>query len=103
MVGLSTDAHKSFSPIALVNGNQVLATKVLIYPNPAVSGNTNIVFTNTDAKQILITDMSGRLVRSFSNYTGNSIQLSGLGSGVYVAKIINEKKNEMITEKITAK
>jgi len=97
------DGHKAYSTIAVVNGKPGAATTVLVYPNPAVNGSTNMVFNNTDAKQIFIADMSGRVVRTFSNYTANSIQLSGLSSGVYVAKIINEKKNEVITEKITAK
>jgi hypothetical protein len=97
------DGHRALSTIAVVNGKKGSATTVLVYPNPAVNGNTTIVFNNTDQKDLYVTDMSGRVIRTASNLTANTYQLNGLKSGLYILKVINQKNNEMITEKITAK
>ena len=97
------DGHKALSTIAVVNGKKGSATTVLIYPNPAANGNTTIIFNNTDQKDLYITDMSGRIIRTVSNLNGNTYQLTGLKSGLYILKVLNQRSNEFITEKITAK
>jgi len=96
------DGHKAFSTIAVVNGEAGAATTALVYPNPAVNGTTTVVFNNSDQKDIYLTDMSGRMVRSVANLSVSTYQLSGLKSGLYILKVVNARKNEVITEKITA-
>ena len=100
---IDMDGHKALSTIAVVNGKKGAATTVLIYPNPAAQGSTTVVFNNTDLKDIYVTDISGRVIRAVSNLAGNTYQLTGLKSGVYILKVINQKSNELITEKISAK
>ena len=97
------DGHKALSTIAVVNGKKGAGTTVLVYPNPAINGTSTIVFNNTEQKDLYLTDMSGRIIRTVSNHPGNTYQLSGLKSGVYILKVINQRSNEIIIEKITAK
>ncbi|HSB94441.1 MAG TPA: T9SS type A sorting domain-containing protein [Flavitalea sp.] len=102
-VQVDFDGHRALSTIAVVSGKKGTGTTVLIYPNPSVNGNSTIVFNNSDQKDLYITDMSGRIIRTASNLSGNSYQLNGLKSGLYILKIINQHSNEIITEKISSR
>lgn len=102
IVQIDLDGRRALSSIAVVNGKQGTGTKVVIYPNPAMNGNATIVFNNNDRKEIYISDMSGRIVKTASNLTTNSYQVTGLKSGMYIVKVVNSMKNEVMTEKLTA-
>jgi hypothetical protein len=100
---IDLDGHKALSTIAVVNGKKGAGATVLVYPNPAVNGTSTIVFNNSEQKDLYLTDMSGRIIRTVSNHPGNTYQLNGLKSGVYILKVINQRSNEIIIEKITSK
>jgi len=66
-----------------------------IYPNPSYDGIFNIKSgTNTEAKEIQVFDMSGKLIykKSPMNEQVSKLDLSNQPDGVYIVKIISEKK-----------
>lgn len=97
------DGKRTFSTIAVVNGKQSIGTTILIYPNPAVNGTTMAVFNNSDQKDIILTDMSGKVIKTASNLSTNNYQLTGLKSGMYILKVVNLRKNEIVIEKISVR
>ena len=54
---------------------------VKIYPNPT-NGEVSIVGTNNQVVEILVMDMNGRQLATFTNT--NSFNLSNLPSGIYI-------------------
>lgn len=64
-----------------------------VAPNP-FSDNTIVYYSNKENKQfdILVSDVTGKIVMAFSNISGNSFELkrSGLRSGVYFIEVRGE-------------
>ncbi len=58
-----------------------------VYPNPARQG--EVVMLSTQAKQVEVFDMTGKLIQSFANTT--SVQTEGMKRGVYFMRIQSEK------------
>ena len=68
---------------AAAHGNAVFA----MYPNPA-SGRLTLQLPGTASAQVLITDLSGRLVqRQVLRGSATTISLSGLSAGVYLLQV----------------
>ncbi|MCE9539246.1 MAG: T9SS type A sorting domain-containing protein [Bacteroidetes bacterium] len=68
---------------------------VIVYPNPSTN-NISIVASSVDAAIIRITDITGRLIGTYS-MTDNeaNIQTSTFASGIYIYSILDQKKNVM--------
>lgn len=72
-----------------VDGITKNATKINLYPNPAIN---EITFTTTSAKNnILITDATGKVVKQLSSYSGKRINVNSLATGTYIFIMQNEK------------
>ncbi|MGV6861914.1 MAG: LamG-like jellyroll fold domain-containing protein [Putridiphycobacter sp.] len=70
---------------------EISTTSLHIYPNPANSI-LNIEFSGTvENSQILIFDLSGKIVKSFNSFSGDKFQIevSDLMEGVYYIQVIN--------------
>jgi hypothetical protein len=66
--------------------NEIASQKVNIYPNPV----KNQLFVELDSQElteITIIDYSGKVIKSITNNTTNSIDVSGLSQGIYVLKV----------------
>lgn len=74
--------------------------KTTLYPNPAVDGKVNLVFGNTAVRDIMITDMAGRTLKHYNGYNANSLQVSGLPTGMFTLLVYNRESGERSTEKI---
>lgn len=68
-----------------------------LYPNPATDV-LHISLGNTAADNVKLLDVSGRLVREFSNPQDNTINVSGLDKGVYMVVIASG--NSAVTKKV---
>lgn len=66
--------------------NEVSFETVNIYPNPATS---NFSIENALEATLQLTDVSGKVVTTISNYQGESIDVSSLPKGVYTVLISN--------------
>jgi hypothetical protein len=62
--------------------------KIDIYPNPAREFlNIKVFNSEVELKSAMITDLSGRIVGVYSNPLEQTINLSGLNSGIYFINI----------------
>lgn len=96
--GTLTGGSQNFSLI--VSGPQVLSTNevvkiddaISIYPNP-VANSLNFAVTNSIVlSDVSIYDVTGKQVISSKDLSSNSIDVSGLQSGVYFAKFASDDK-----------
>ncbi|WP_132055631.1 T9SS type A sorting domain-containing protein [Pseudocnuella soli] len=100
LLQVDLDGKATYSNIVSLMG-ETPKSSVVIYPNPAVGGHVNLVFADGEsAKQVLVSDLSGRVVQQYRNITTASHAISGLKTGFYTIKVINAKTGETVVEKI---
>ncbi len=86
------DGHFKYSEIHSVDGNESKAT-TLVYPNPSTNGDINIVFTTNEERNIQLSDINGRLIKSWSNYKYQDLKIEKLTTGLYLVQINNIATN----------
>jgi hypothetical protein len=93
------DGHFKYSDVRSVrNGGQT--SHMLLYPNPS-SGNANLQFANADGRRdVMVTDMAGRVVRQWRSVSSQNLQLGGLTPGVYSVKVIDQRDGSQDTERL---
>ncbi|HKH61231.1 MAG TPA: T9SS type A sorting domain-containing protein [Flavitalea sp.] len=96
------DGRSKLSVIRSVNGLKENA-RILIYPNPAAAGPVNVVFPNTDPRDITVTDVNGRVHYSWKSYKEQDLTVKKLGAGNYLLRIIEVQngKNEVYRLTVT--
>jgi hypothetical protein len=88
---MTFDAQKYLSKNDSVQNNSALT----VYPNPS-PGNFNVVFKqDNNFKEVVVSDVLGRVVYQNNALTGNwiTIDLTTSPSGVYILKSIDDKGN----------
>ena len=93
------DGAGKYTDIRMIRGTEQDA-KTTIFPNPSVNGNVNVVFADASARDIAITDMAGRTVKQWNGFNSNSLQVTGLHTGMFSICIINRATGTQTTEKI---
>jgi hypothetical protein len=86
------DGHFKYSEIHSVDGNETKA-KTLVYPNPSATSNVNIVFTTNEERNIQLSDINGRLIKTWSNYKYQDLKIEKLTTGLYLVQINNIATN----------
>ena len=100
LLQIDLDGQVKYSDIRSVRG-EAQANKTLVFPNPGFNGTVNVIFENGSAKRSLsLTDMSGRMIQQWNNYTDNSLQVSNLKPGMYNLRIFNTETGVQSVEKI---
>lgn len=100
LLQIDLDGKVKYSDIRSVRG-QAQANKTLVFPNPGFNGTVNVIFEDGTAKRSLaLTDMSGRMIRQWNNFTDNSLQVSNLKPGMYNLRIYNTETGVQSVEKI---
>ena len=99
LVQIDKDKTPTISVSRGVRGLEESA-RVSVYPNPGTSGNMNVLFGSSANRDIAIADLSGRIVKNWSNYHNDNLTISGINGGVYMLLITNKVTNERQTHKI---
>ena len=95
------DGRSKYSVIRMVEGLRGTKVKVLIYPNPSRNAPVNVVFGNSDARNIQLTDLAGRVHNSWRNYTNQDLKINKLIPGQYLLRVTTVATNEQETHRIT--
>lgn len=85
---IDLDGRSKFSIIRSVDGLKESA-RILIYPNPSLNAPVNIVFPNAEARDIIVTDLGGRIHSSWKAYKEQDLILNRLRTGNYLLHITN--------------
>jgi hypothetical protein len=95
---LDMDNKTKFSEIRSIS-DAFQASRLLVYPNPSTNGIVSIVLNDANASyDIQVLDGSGRIVKLY-NSVRNTLQISSLPKGQYLAKVINQQSGESKVEK----
>ena len=93
---VNLDGSAKFTGIRPVDGSKIKA-KTLLYPNPSTTGGANVIFTSLSSRSIQVFDLAGKAVKSWSDYEGQELKITGLTPGVYSISIINTSTSDKET------
>jgi type IX secretion system substrate protein len=94
------DGRARFSEIKAVRGYEQ-SGKIIVYPNPSTNGRVNVVFDDAEGtRDVMLMDMSGRLIKQWKGVTGNLLQIDNLTQGMYSLKVINRDTGVQSIEKV---
>lgn len=100
LVQTDWDGRNSLSVVRAVKG-EAGKSKLLIYPNPSDNGRVTVVFENSsEVRDVMLIDMSGRVIRNWSKLNGNVHQIENLTPGFYSLKVTNVETGEVSVDKI---
>lgn len=97
LVQVNQDGTKKILPSLAIRGLDELK-KMLIYPNPGIA--VNVLFASSSIRDITIIDVSGKLLKRWSNYSDDNITISGLQTGMYMMRVIDRKTKAQTVSKI---
>lgn len=87
-----------YSEIRFVRG-MGQTTGVLVYPNPSVNGQVNVLFDEPAKRDIALLDNTGRMIRQWRGFNGNLLQIDNLHTGSYIIQVISADTRQKITRK----
>jgi hypothetical protein len=97
------DGKFAYTDIRAIRGDGNLA-KVVVYPNPSSDGKVNIVFEDNSAiRDVIVSDMQGKIVRSFRGISNNILVVEKLTTGFYTLKVTNRATNASSVHKVVIK
>jgi hypothetical protein len=75
---------------------------LLVYPNPSNDGEVNVVFEDQFAKNVVVRDMSARMIKQFKNVV-NNLPIENLETGMYSIQVTDVSTAEVSVEKVIIK
>jgi len=80
------DGTGHFSETRAVQGSAT-SGKLLLFPNPSATGSVTLVFDSEGTKNVIVTNVSGRIIQQHRSITAGSLNLTNLGSGFYTVQV----------------
>ena len=97
------DGHVKYTDIRAVRG-EGQANKLIVYPNPSVNGNVNVVFEdNNSLRDVFVNDIQGKIIRQYKQVSGNLLLIEKLTSGFYTIKVTNRTTAASSVQKVVVK
>ncbi len=77
-----------FAALVAPNANPTLTAKsagttLKLFPNPSLTNSINVDFGSLEAQDIQVIDLSGRVVKQWKSFSGNTLLIDNLSSGLY--------------------
>ena len=99
IVQVDLNSVQKMSEVSIVRGEQ--NGGVTVFPNPSFDGNATILFEDqSSARDIAIIDLTGRVVKQWTNVNNNNLKIEKLAPGYYSIRIYNRSTREQVVEKI---
>jgi len=89
----------SYSKIVLVTMRNH-SPSISVYPQPAVNGTLTVNWTGDGLFDIILFQSNGLKIKSYYNYSGNTIQINQLNDGLYFLQIYSKKSGAVLNKKI---
>jgi hypothetical protein len=99
IVQIDKDGGRTVTAARGVRGLEEIS-KVTVYPNPGTSGNMNVMFGSSAIRDIVITDLNGKVVKQWNSYRDDNMAIGGLRTGVYMLIITNKTTSEKLAHKL---
>lgn len=99
IVQVDMNNAQKISEVSIVRGEQ--NGKIMLFPNPSFDGNAIILFEDQNsARDISIIDLTGRIVKQWTNVNNNNLKIDNLEPGFYSIRIFNRFTREQVVEKM---
>jgi hypothetical protein len=93
----------AYTDIRAIRGDGI-GGKLVIYPNPSNDGKINIVFDDSKGfRNVQVSDVQGRIIRSFKGVTNNILVIDRLTSGFYTIRVNNPLTSLSTVQKVVVK
>ena len=97
---IDIDSKSKYTEVRAIRGEGQTG-KTVVYPNPTNDGKVTIVFEDANvARNISVTDISGRTVKQLNNVSNNNITIDNLTPGMYSVRIVVPATGDQSVEKI---
>ena len=97
------DNKARYSEIRSVRGESQ-QSRIMVYPNPSNTGTVNVMFEDGSAlRDVVVSDVSGRVVKQYRNVNGNTLTIENLVDGYYTIQITNNTTAATTVEKVIIK
>jgi len=97
------DGKFALSDIRAIRGDGSLS-KIVVYPNPSSDGKVNVVFEdNLGVRDVQVSDMQGKVIKSFKGITNNILVIERLTTGFYTIKVTNRTTAASSVQKVVIK
>ena len=97
---INWNGQSQWSDVRSVRGAEQ-TNKVIVYPNPSVNGKINILFDEASAaKNVMVSDMAGRVIKSYRNVTSSNLTIDNLEAGMYSIQVTELSTNATTLEKV---
>jgi hypothetical protein len=77
-----------------------ISQKASVFPNPNNGSATVMLPPNAESSDIRLTDISGKIIKSWSDYKNQRLELTGLKSGMYFLNIISRSSQNKTVLKV---
>jgi len=71
-----------------------------VYPTPSTNGDVTVAVSGLQTFDMYITDVNGRVIKQLKQQSAQTVKITNLGTGMYIAKIVDLKTGEQTSEKI---
>jgi hypothetical protein len=93
------DGKRTISTVKGIRGMEDNA-RMTVYPNPTRSGNTSVLFGSSAIRNIVITDLNGKMLKQWNDYHDDNMVISGLRTGMYILIVTKKGTSEKLMQKI---
>jgi hypothetical protein len=93
------DGTGRYSVIRSVGGKGV-AGSMLLFPNPSSNGAATLLFDTDGTRDVVVSDVSGRVVQQFRQVRGNNLPLKNLSTGFYTVQVRDVATGVTATERL---
>ena len=99
---ISNDGKTTLSEIRSIQAGDQTA-RMSIYPNPASNGKAVIVFDKPSVRDVVVSDMSGRIYRQIKGVRSGETIVDQLKDGYYNVQVIDRTTNESTVLRLLVK
>ncbi len=97
------DGKGKYSEVRAVRGLET-AARITLFPNPSSTGSFNLMFEDgSSVRDVVVSDVSGRVVKQYKAVSGNTLTVDGLTDGFYTVQVANRNSGTISIEKVIIK
>jgi hypothetical protein len=99
LVQLDKDGNYKIFTTRAVRGLQQ-EDKMILFPNPSSNGTVSVSFGTNAEREIVLSDMGGKIVKRWNSYKDDNLSITDLRSGMYMIMVTDKETNKRTVEKI---
>lgn len=97
---VNINGSSTYSDLKVITGDKQ-KNKMNVYPSPSNDGKVSVIFDKSrTARKITITDLSGRMIKTYDQVNSNNLQINNLVTGIYTIKASDITTGEILLSKI---